>query len=1060
MAFAYVGKVVSTVTSFYGGINPATLSGALDIVVVQREDGELHCSPFHVRFGKLKLLRPSEKKVYISINGERTPLVMKVGEAGEAFFVVEADDPVPSEYATSPIPQPGSPPDELSGDILELGAPADAPPIEVPVVSLSEDVPPGKEDEVDLKDVVISHSTHSAVPQSSLGQALQSEPGVVTRQRSMSVQPPDDSEVQFKFDGDEGYPVSEPEVEWLKRGFRADIDSEHGLYNPVALPAGPSAGSPSNAWSWTWGALPVKAEEAAGDWEKESAAASALPEGTAMGVAGSIKEPVSSLTTALLRQQLDESLEAGADEVNGSKLADDNDEDPDRMTTLEKVDSFLASLPDRAASPDRPPSIRAVSPPPVVNGSNSGVATPLSSDFDDVTSPLTIPSSMPIEALKINDSPSKQPRSTPATETIVVAERNGSTVTTHEVEVPTEVAEGIADPDAVKETAPADTDDTDAAKETVPAGPPAPLSLQISLCGRGAIQHLLDASRSSNPGTAAAEAEEIFNGQLVTFESFALNPTLLSHPDLIVRINGEYYDWSIAGPIVLASAAFGRPLDEAAISKLLLASSGRPSSPSNSLTAVDAKATDPKRYSSFSQGLRSWWSRGTVSPADPEQGMMPGSPPPYSPNAGAETLLSPSPSPPKEIPEFERRRSTSGASSVGSTALPHTYAKTLRLTSHQLKALNLKKGVNTISFSVTSTLQGTAICTSKIFFWDYDAKVVISDVDGTITKSDVFGHLFTMVGKDWTHSGVASLYTNIRKNGYMILYLTSRAIGQYDYTRDYLMNIKQETYKLPDGPVIMSPDRLFTAFHREVIQRKPEVFKIAALRDIKSLFGPSVSPFYAGFGNRITDALSYRAVDVPPSRIFTIDPTGEVRLELLSSYRSSYLKLNDIVDQIFPDVTKVIGDGYGDFEFWRTPVEEVEVQVVTEDLGTAVVDEVKDGRRKRRVVRRRRRKVSVTASGEGGVEGGVEGGAEKDKRRNSKGERTDDEEETDDVDAETGEDEDIGEEEDEFFDGEFEEYEEEYEEFEDGEEDVDVDEEVKRLKELALRVKEVAEEPF
>lgn len=28
---------------------------------------------------------------------------MKVGEAGEAFFVVEVDDPVPSEYATSPL---------------------------------------------------------------------------------------------------------------------------------------------------------------------------------------------------------------------------------------------------------------------------------------------------------------------------------------------------------------------------------------------------------------------------------------------------------------------------------------------------------------------------------------------------------------------------------------------------------------------------------------------------------------------------------------------------------------------------------------------------------------------------------------------------------------------------------------------------------------------------------------------------------------------------------------------------------------------------------------------
>ena len=44
-------------------INPSTLSGAIDVIVVEGSDGTLSCSPFHVRFGKLKLLLPSEKKV-------------------------------------------------------------------------------------------------------------------------------------------------------------------------------------------------------------------------------------------------------------------------------------------------------------------------------------------------------------------------------------------------------------------------------------------------------------------------------------------------------------------------------------------------------------------------------------------------------------------------------------------------------------------------------------------------------------------------------------------------------------------------------------------------------------------------------------------------------------------------------------------------------------------------------------------------------------------------------------------------------------------------------------
>ena len=65
----YVGKLsnlISSVSKVYNELNPATLSGAIDIVVVEQPNGELACSPFHVRFGKLSLLMPQEKKVNIS----------------------------------------------------------------------------------------------------------------------------------------------------------------------------------------------------------------------------------------------------------------------------------------------------------------------------------------------------------------------------------------------------------------------------------------------------------------------------------------------------------------------------------------------------------------------------------------------------------------------------------------------------------------------------------------------------------------------------------------------------------------------------------------------------------------------------------------------------------------------------------------------------------------------------------------------------------------------------------------------------------------------------------
>lgn len=185
-----------------------------------------------------------------------------------------------------------------------------------------------------------------------------------------------------------------------------------------------------------------------------------------------------------------------------------------------------------------------------------------------------------------------------------------------------------------------------------------------------------------------------------------------------------------------------------------------------------------------------------------------------------------------------------------------------------------------------------------------------------------------MMGRDWTHLGVAKLYTDICRNGYKIMYLTSRAIGQADSTRDYLKGINQNNYQLPEGPVIMSPDRLIAALHREVIMRKPEVFKMACLRDIQRLFGESNRhPFYAGFGNRITDALSYRSVNIPSGRIFTIDSSGVVKMELLelAGYKSSYIHMADLVDQVYPPVHRKWAQEYTDLNYWRTPMANVDI---------------------------------------------------------------------------------------------------------------------------------------
>ena len=180
--------------------------------------------------------------------------------------------------------------------------------------------------------------------------------------------------------------------------------------------------------------------------------------------------------------------------------------------------------------------------------------------------------------------------------------------------------------------------------------------------------------------------------------------------------------------------------------------------------------------------------------------------------------------------------------------------------------------------------------------------MVISDIDGTITKSDVLGHLLPVIGKDWAQSGVAQLYTKIRNNGYQIMYLSARAIGQASITKDYLQSLKQGDVCLPDGPLFLNPDSLIHAFKREVIDRNPEEFKIRCLKDIQSLFN-GTNPFFAGYGNRPNvsfgtlmenvkmfysqDAYAYRAVGIPVSRIFTINPAGELKHELTQNFQTS-----------------------------------------------------------------------------------------------------------------------------------------------------------------------------
>ena len=218
-----------------------------------------------------------------------------------------------------------------------------------------------------------------------------------------------------------------------------------------------------------------------------------------------------------------------------------------------------------------------------------------------------------------------------------------------------------------------------------------------------------------------------------------------------------------------------------------------------------------------------------------------------------------------------------GKGASGASRPRRHFRKTLRPAAAQLEALDLKPGPNTIVFSVHSSLQGRQAVSSTVWLLDPNIRLVISDVDGTITKSDVLGQLMPRVGYDWSHLGVTSLYQQVTSHGYQMVYLTARGIGMAGTTREYLSAVQQGEHTLPAGPCFLSPSRLIECFTREVIRRKPEEFKIACLLDLRSLWPAEHSPFYAGFGNRDSDHTAYAAAGVPPARILIINPKGEIR---------------------------------------------------------------------------------------------------------------------------------------------------------------------------------------
>uniref|UniRef100_A0A669CPJ9 phosphatidate phosphatase n=1 Tax=Oreochromis niloticus TaxID=8128 RepID=A0A669CPJ9_ORENI len=723
------GQVFVQVKELYRGLNPATLSGCIDVIVVRQPDGSLQCSPFHVRFGKLGVLRSREKVVDMEINGEPVDLHMKLGENGEAFFVQETENDqevVPSYLATSPI---------LSDGPVLMGKTSGT-----PIQNLCSVASNGENSSVMMK------KRRKRRRKARADNLRREESGDYSADEDMfPIDISSDEAAEMESNRSSSRDVSREEntvgstnSSFKQAGMYTRSDGE---WSPIqspgnSRPTSPKSdseliGKPSNAdnqnpeMHWAWGELPQ---------------------------------------AAMVGKYLD------------------------------ITHAFIISDPGLHSTSQSPQSVS--------SGGDSGVDS-----YCDHMSDLP--------------------------------------------------------------------------------------SIAISLCGG------LNDNREIT--------KEQFYEKIVSYQQFTDNPSIIDDPNLVVKIGSKYYNWNTAAPLVLAMQAFQKPLPKAAVENIM-------------------KEKMPKKGGRW---WFSWRSRNSSAKSVIQSGGYVNCEQPLSVGLKEESSSS----------DEDHREAKQNSSPIQTEPVLTTggvsYKKTLRLTSEQLLSLQLQDGPNDVVFSVTTQYQGTCRCQGTIYLWNWDDKIIISDIDGTITRSDTLGHILPTLGKDWTHQGIAQLYHKVSQNGYKFLYCSARAIGMADMTRGYLNWVNERGTMLPIGPVLLSPSSLFSALHREVIEKKPEKFKVECLTDIKNLFYPNKQPFYAAFGNRPTDVYSYKEVGVSLNRIFTVNPKGELVQEHAKTNISSYVRLCEVVDHVFPLKARAsssdfpCSDTYSHFTYWREQFPLVDNQETT-----------------------------------------------------------------------------------------------------------------------------------
>ena len=393
------------------------------------------------------------------------------------------------------------------------------------------------------------------------------------------------------------------------------------------------------------------------------------------------------------------------------------------------------------------------------------------------------------------------------------------------------------------------------------APPPPTLKLELSNCWD---------TISKNKNNKNFNMQGEFINKVVSKDEFFKDPwKIINNPNLAIKYRNQIFTSKVIIPMMFSQLVYGQPLPEEIVNKLTEGQDGH--------LFWKTKHKDAYRIDleQLSQGSTENDSENKILNYNSDGGIV------------SEKFNS----------IDDNLSDVSSTSSEKNIKKKFRMKKSSKLPSHILEKMDLKEGMNEIQYIV----DGFTI-NSNIYLWNYSDKIVISDFDGTVTRSDVIGQIGVYFGIDWTHKYIAKLYSHIVNNGYKMLYVTARTMYMQSSTKNSLNNIKQDGYSMPVGPMMMNESGYVDAIKTEIIDKVPQEFKIECLLNLLKLFPSDVEPFYAGFGNKPSDKIAYEKIGIDPGKIYIINEKGEVSKNFKTKCKTNFLLMDEQIDELFPYV--------------------------------------------------------------------------------------------------------------------------------------------------------------